>query len=174
VFAQCKFLKVLGHVMVLIVLGIVGFTWYAVVPATYGPLMFSGAAGSRFGSTLLVLFFTWLVSGRVLSAGQMVQGRRLYCHQGPETWIIWVAKARCWAMCCMMIVCVHAWCSCQGMCCLCNKNRGGKQARGAMCPCRPLVSNTVFVRAGDHVDMVILCSMAHRPRGGACGLAPIP
>lgn len=62
VFAQCKFLKVLGHIMVLVVLGIVGFTWYAVVPATYGPLMFSGAAGSRFGSTLLVLFFTWLVS----------------------------------------------------------------------------------------------------------------
>jgi len=34
VFIFCKFLKWLGHVMVLLVLGIVGFTWFAVVPAS--------------------------------------------------------------------------------------------------------------------------------------------
>ncbi len=63
VFVYCKFLKLLGHIMVLLVLSIVGFTWYAVVPATYGPMMIDGSPGSRFGSTVLVLFFTWLVSG---------------------------------------------------------------------------------------------------------------
>lgn len=62
VFAYCKFLKLLGHIMVLLVLGIVGFTWYAVVPATYGPMMISGSAGSKFGSSLLVLMFSGLVS----------------------------------------------------------------------------------------------------------------
>jgi hypothetical protein len=61
VFVYCKFLKVIGHVMVLMVLGIVGFTWYAVVPATYGPMMVSGSAGARFGSSVLVLVFSWLV-----------------------------------------------------------------------------------------------------------------
>lgn len=62
VFVYCKFLKLLGHIMVLLVLGIVGFTWYAVVPATYGPMMVTGSPGSRFGSSVLVLFFSWLVS----------------------------------------------------------------------------------------------------------------
>lgn len=62
VFAYCKFLKLLGHVMVLLVLGIVGFTWYAVVPATYGPMMVSGPPGQRLGSSVLVLIFSVLVS----------------------------------------------------------------------------------------------------------------
>lgn len=63
VFVYCKFLKLLGHIMVLLVLSIVCFTWYAVVPATYGPMMVTGAPGARFGGSLLVLLFSWLVSG---------------------------------------------------------------------------------------------------------------
>lgn len=63
VFVYCKFLKVIGHIMVLLVLSIVGFTWYAVVPSTYGPMMISGSPGSKFGSSVLVLIFSWLVSG---------------------------------------------------------------------------------------------------------------
>lgn len=62
VFQHCKFLRLLGHIMVLLVLSIVGFTWYAVVPATYGPKMVSGSPGSRFGSSVLVVVFSWLVS----------------------------------------------------------------------------------------------------------------
>lgn len=62
VFVFCKFLKLLGNIMVLLVLGIVGFTWYAVVPGYYGPLMLVGPAGRAFGSTLLVLVFSILVS----------------------------------------------------------------------------------------------------------------
>lgn len=62
VFAYCKFLKLLGHIMVLLVLGIVGFVWYAVVVAAYGPKMVHGSAASKFGSSLLVIVFTTLVS----------------------------------------------------------------------------------------------------------------
>jgi hypothetical protein len=62
VFVFCKFLKLLGNIMVLLVLGIVGFTWYAVVPGYYGPLMLVGPAGRAFGSTLLVVTFSILVS----------------------------------------------------------------------------------------------------------------
>lgn len=44
------------------VLGIIGFTWYAVVPAVYGPIMLSSHAGKAFGATILVLVFSALVS----------------------------------------------------------------------------------------------------------------
>ncbi|KAF6251506.1 DHHC palmitoyltransferase-domain-containing protein [Scenedesmus sp. NREL 46B-D3] len=60
VFVFCKFLKLLGNIMVLLVLGIVGFTWYAVVPGYYGPLMLVGPAGRAFGSTVLVVVFSIL------------------------------------------------------------------------------------------------------------------
>ncbi|GAX80822.1 hypothetical protein CEUSTIGMA_g8257.t1 [Chlamydomonas eustigma] len=47
--------------MVLIVVGIVGFTYYAVVPATYGPMLRSGNLLKIFGSLLVVVWFTILV-----------------------------------------------------------------------------------------------------------------
>lgn len=50
--------------MVLLVLGIICFTWYAVVPAMYGPMMVSSSPGKAFGATLLVLVFSALVSMR--------------------------------------------------------------------------------------------------------------
>lgn len=40
-FRFCKFLRVLGHFMVLVVLGIVGLTYYSVVVETLGPGMSS-------------------------------------------------------------------------------------------------------------------------------------
>eukprot|EP00882_Tetradesmus_deserticola_P013688 GHRQ01014535.1.p3 GENE.GHRQ01014535.1~~GHRQ01014535.1.p3 ORF type:complete len:225 (+),score=84.59 GHRQ01014535.1:596-1270(+) len=60
VFVFCKCLKLLGNIMVLMVLGIVGFTWYAVVPGYYGPLMLVGPAGRAFGSTIVVVVFSML------------------------------------------------------------------------------------------------------------------
>jgi hypothetical protein len=72
VFVFCKFLKLLGNIMVLLVLGIVAFTWYAVVPGYYGPLMLVGPAGRAFGSTLLVLVFSLLVSTAAHSSASSV------------------------------------------------------------------------------------------------------
>lgn len=62
VFVYCKFLKFLGHIMVLLVLSIIGFSWYAVVPATYGPLMVNSSPAKAFGAAVLVLTFSALVS----------------------------------------------------------------------------------------------------------------
>lgn len=66
VFMYCKFLKLLGHIMVLLVLGIVGFTWYAVVPGCYGRMMVTGPPGRAFGSSILVIVFSALVSCKLL------------------------------------------------------------------------------------------------------------
>ena len=41
VFRFCKFLRALGHLMVLVVLGLVGLTYYSVVVRTLGPDMSS-------------------------------------------------------------------------------------------------------------------------------------
>lgn len=47
--------------MVLFVLGIVGLSWYAVVPAHYGKTLVSGPPGAAAGSFLAVVAFTLLV-----------------------------------------------------------------------------------------------------------------
>lgn len=60
-FQYCKFLKLLGHVMVLVVLSFVGFTYYAVVPVTYGPVLFRGSILASLGAALVILVFTALV-----------------------------------------------------------------------------------------------------------------
>jgi hypothetical protein len=49
------------QVMVLLVLGIVGFSWYAVVPATYFPRMLRGPALASLGCALVNIAFTALV-----------------------------------------------------------------------------------------------------------------
>jgi hypothetical protein len=85
VFVYCKFLKLLGHIMVLLVLSIVGFTWYAVVPATYGPMMISGSAGTKFGSSLLVLVFSWLVSAMAAGACKPPALKLCACHAWPSS-----------------------------------------------------------------------------------------
>ncbi len=62
IFQYCKFLRFLGHIMVLIVLAIDGFSYYAVVVAVYGPLMVQGPALRSIGCAIAILVFTALVS----------------------------------------------------------------------------------------------------------------
>lgn len=60
-FQYCaKALQVLGSIMVAVVLGIVGFTWYAVVPTTYGPLMLSGSIPKIIGGALASILFSMM------------------------------------------------------------------------------------------------------------------
>jgi hypothetical protein len=96
VFAYCRFLRLLGNVMVLLVLAIIAGarvcwwcrmccrsargaavlrgstrthmpapsppgTWYAVVPANYGPMLLWGRPGAAAGAALAILLFTALV-----------------------------------------------------------------------------------------------------------------
>jgi palmitoyltransferase len=61
-FQYCKFLRLLGHVMVLLVLGIVAFTYYTVVALQYGPGIVQGGFLSALGCTLVVVLFSALVS----------------------------------------------------------------------------------------------------------------
>jgi hypothetical protein len=61
-FQYCaKALQILGSVMVLIVVGIVGFTYYAVVPATYGPMLRSSYILQVIGSLMVVTWFSVVV-----------------------------------------------------------------------------------------------------------------
>ncbi len=62
VFQYCKFLRLLGHVMVLLVVAIVAFTYYTVVGLQYGPGIVSGGILAAFGCTIVVTVFTGLVS----------------------------------------------------------------------------------------------------------------
>ncbi|KAG2432570.1 hypothetical protein HXX76_008914 [Chlamydomonas incerta] len=58
IFQYCRFLRILGHVMVLLVLALVGLTYTAVVPFTYGPKLLSGNALVVLGSVLVILLFS--------------------------------------------------------------------------------------------------------------------
>mmetsp|Transcript_4992 Transcript_4992/g.10770 ORF Transcript_4992/g.10770 Transcript_4992/m.10770 type:complete len:305 (+) Transcript_4992:137-1051(+) len=61
-FQYCaRVLSLLGSVMVLLVLGIIGFTWYAVVPGTYGPLVSSGSLGKIIGGVLVCIIYSALI-----------------------------------------------------------------------------------------------------------------
>ena len=60
VFQYCKFLKLLGNVMILLVLAIVGFSWYAVA-AVYGPLLTRAPSSRAAAAWLLIMFFSALV-----------------------------------------------------------------------------------------------------------------
>ncbi|KAH9327913.1 hypothetical protein KI387_000021, partial [Taxus chinensis] len=62
VFKFCTALRGLGSVMILLVLGIVGVTYYAVVIANYGPELLSGGLETA-TSFLILLLFHALVSG---------------------------------------------------------------------------------------------------------------
>ncbi|KAL0904136.1 hypothetical protein M5K25_026210 [Dendrobium thyrsiflorum] len=62
VFKFCTALRGLGSVMILMVLGIVGVTYYAVVVNNYGPALFTaGGFGSLTALVVLVLFHGLLV-----------------------------------------------------------------------------------------------------------------
>eukprot|EP00198_Chlamydomonas_reinhardtii_P005259 XP_001694595.1 predicted protein [Chlamydomonas reinhardtii] len=62
IFQYCRFLRILGHVMVLLVLALVGLTYTAVVPFTYGPKLLSGNALVVLGSAAVILLFSAVVS----------------------------------------------------------------------------------------------------------------
>jgi hypothetical protein len=62
VFQYCKFLKLVGNVMVLLVLGIVGFIWYTMVVAVYGPKMVRGPPLASLGSGAMLIAVNTLVS----------------------------------------------------------------------------------------------------------------
>ncbi|KAI8465240.1 MAG: DHHC palmitoyltransferase-domain-containing protein [Monoraphidium minutum] len=62
VFRWCKFLRFVGNVMVLFVLAIVGFTWYAIVPARYARYVAQGPPLRSAGAVVAILLFTCLVA----------------------------------------------------------------------------------------------------------------
>ncbi|KAF3613689.1 putative protein S-acyltransferase 14 [Capsicum annuum] len=63
VFRFCTALKGLGSIMILLVLGVVGITYYAVVLTNYGPSLFSGGGilDALIALVVLVLFHCLLV-----------------------------------------------------------------------------------------------------------------
>lgn len=60
VFKFCTALRGLGSIMILLVLGVVGVTYYAVVLSNYGPALSQGGVDSFVALTILVLFHVLL------------------------------------------------------------------------------------------------------------------
>uniref|UniRef100_A0A803KYV2 Uncharacterized protein n=1 Tax=Chenopodium quinoa TaxID=63459 RepID=A0A803KYV2_CHEQI len=64
VFRFCTALRGLGSIMILLVLGVVGVTYYAVVLTTYGPALFDGGLDTLTSFAVLLpfhgLFYTFL------------------------------------------------------------------------------------------------------------------
>ncbi|XP_030932594.1 probable protein S-acyltransferase 14 isoform X2 [Quercus lobata] len=56
VFKFCTALRGLGSIMILLVLGVVGVTYYAVVLTTYGPALYEGGLDSLISVSILILF----------------------------------------------------------------------------------------------------------------------
>ena len=61
VFQFCQFLKLLGKIMIILVLLIVGLTYYAVIIATAVPGLHEGGAGTVTWSLFLFITFHVLV-----------------------------------------------------------------------------------------------------------------
>ncbi|KAL0904973.1 hypothetical protein M5K25_027140 [Dendrobium thyrsiflorum] len=61
VFKLCTLLRGLGSVMILLVLSVVGFTYYAVVVTNYWPAVLAGGANSYSSVAILILFHVLLV-----------------------------------------------------------------------------------------------------------------
>ena len=56
VFKFCTALRGLGSIMILLVLGVVGVTYYAVVLTTYGPSLYDSGLDSLIAVSILILF----------------------------------------------------------------------------------------------------------------------
>jgi hypothetical protein len=56
VFKFCTALRALGSIMIVLVLGIIGVTYYVIVVANYGPALFHGGLDSFVALLVLVLF----------------------------------------------------------------------------------------------------------------------
>eukprot|EP00850_Spirogloea_muscicola_P000698 SM000002S05778 [mRNA] locus=s2:2166485:2168881:+ [translate_table: standard] len=61
VFRFCTGLRVIGSVMILVVLGIVGVSYYALVLCNYGPKLVEGGRTSAVAAVVLLLFHSLLV-----------------------------------------------------------------------------------------------------------------
>ncbi|KAG6780968.1 hypothetical protein POTOM_013848 [Populus tomentosa] len=61
VFKFCTALRALGSIMIVLVLGIIGVTYYVVVVANYGPALVHGGLDSFIAFLVLVLFHSLLV-----------------------------------------------------------------------------------------------------------------
>ncbi|XP_071691154.1 probable protein S-acyltransferase 14 [Rutidosis leptorrhynchoides] len=61
VFKFCTALRGLGSIMILLVLGVVGVSYYAVVLSIYGPALTSGGLDSFIALVVLIMFHTLLV-----------------------------------------------------------------------------------------------------------------
>ncbi|KAL4562797.1 hypothetical protein LXL04_026828 [Taraxacum kok-saghyz] len=61
VFKFCTALRGLGSIMILLVLGVVGVTYYAVVLCNYGPALAAGGLDSLIALLILIVFHTLLV-----------------------------------------------------------------------------------------------------------------
>ncbi|KAL6128917.1 hypothetical protein ACLB2K_072270 [Fragaria x ananassa] len=61
VFKFCTALRGLGSVMILLVLGVVGVTYYTVVLTNYGPALYAGGLDSLIAIVVLILFHSLLV-----------------------------------------------------------------------------------------------------------------
>ncbi|KVH89178.1 Zinc finger, DHHC-type, palmitoyltransferase [Cynara cardunculus var. scolymus] len=61
VFKFCTALRGLGSIMILLVLGVVGVTYYAVVLCNYGPALAAGGLDSLIALVILIVFHTLLV-----------------------------------------------------------------------------------------------------------------
>lgn len=67
VFKFCTALRGLGSVMILLVLAIVGVTYYAVVVANYGPALLAGGIDSLIAVAVLLLFhFLVIINQKLL------------------------------------------------------------------------------------------------------------
>ncbi|GLC36180.1 hypothetical protein PLESTB_001371500 [Pleodorina starrii] len=58
IFQYCRFLRILGHVMVLLVLALVGLIYTAIVPLTFGPMLLSKNVFVVLGSAIVIMVFT--------------------------------------------------------------------------------------------------------------------
>lgn len=67
-FQLCTFLRALGNVMVVVVLGLIGVQYYSVVVVTLGPGMSSENTAKASGTGILAGLYTLLViSGSTLT-----------------------------------------------------------------------------------------------------------
>lgn len=66
VFRFCTALRALGSIMIVLVIGIIGLTYYVVVIADYGPALFHGGLDSLVSFVVLLLFHS-LVSSITVS-----------------------------------------------------------------------------------------------------------
>lgn len=61
VFKFCTALRALGSIMILLVLGIVGLSYYALVVVNYGPALFRGDLNSLTALLVLLLFHSLVI-----------------------------------------------------------------------------------------------------------------